>query len=79
MIRERQKKGEAVYFYPLVLTPTPKIALDLVRDKNLSPMTGGRCLNTPSRAFPPHERSGGRNRGSRGGNCRAKGHRGARI
>jgi hypothetical protein len=29
-----------VHFYPLVLTPTPKIALDLVRDKNLRPRDG---------------------------------------
>jgi hypothetical protein len=28
LIRERQAKGEAVHFYPLVLTPTPQIALD---------------------------------------------------
>src|SRR5208283_4802164 len=40
LIRERQKKGEAVHFYPLVLTPTPKVALDLVRDKNLRPRDG---------------------------------------
>ncbi len=37
IIRERQNKGEDVHFYPLLLTPTPKIALDLVRDKNLRP------------------------------------------
>jgi hypothetical protein len=37
LIRERQSNGEDVYFYPLLLTPTPKIALDLVRDKNLRP------------------------------------------
>jgi len=40
IIRKRQAKGEAVHFYPLVLTPTPKIALDLVRDKNLRPRGG---------------------------------------
>ena len=40
IIRERQAKGEAIEFYPLVLTPTPKIALDLVRDKNLRPREG---------------------------------------
>src|SRR5208283_3371792 len=40
IIRERQAKGEDVHFYPLVLTPTPKIALDLVRDKNLRPPDG---------------------------------------
>jgi hypothetical protein len=37
MIRERQAKGEAVHFYPLLLKPTPDVALDLVRDKNLRP------------------------------------------
>ena len=40
IIRERQAKGEAVHFYPLVLTPTPTIALNLVRDKNLRPRDG---------------------------------------
>ena len=35
-----QAKGEDVHFYPLVLTPTPKIGLDLVRDKNLRPRDG---------------------------------------
>src|SRR5271165_5905239 len=40
IIRERQAKGDAVHFYPLVLTPTPKIALNLVRDKNLRPRDG---------------------------------------
>jgi hypothetical protein len=40
LIRDRQARGEAVYFYPLVLTPTPNVALDLVRDKNLRPRDG---------------------------------------
>jgi hypothetical protein len=40
IIRERQAKGNGVHFYPLLLTPTPKIALDLVRDKNLRPRDG---------------------------------------
>jgi hypothetical protein len=40
IVRERQAKGEAVHFYPLILTPTPRIALDLVRDKNLRPRDG---------------------------------------
>jgi hypothetical protein len=40
LIRDRQTKGEDVHFYPLVLTPTPKIALDLVRDVNLRPRDG---------------------------------------
>jgi hypothetical protein len=51
IIRERQAKGEAVHFYPLVLTPTPKIALDLVRDKNLRPRDG-----KPFSAYPSSER-----------------------
>jgi hypothetical protein len=37
IIRDRQAKGEDVHFYPLLLTPTPKFGLDLVRDKNLRP------------------------------------------
>jgi hypothetical protein len=40
IIRDRQAKGDDVYFYPLILKPTPKIALDLVRDKNLRPRDG---------------------------------------
>ena len=40
LIRDRQTNGEDVHFYPLVLTPTPKIALDLVRDVNLRPRDG---------------------------------------
>jgi TIR domain len=51
IVRERQAKGEAVHFYPLVLTPTPKIALDLVRDKNLRPRDG-----KPFSDYSPHER-----------------------
>src|ERR1700733_11426528 len=51
IVRERQAKGEAVHFYPLVLTPTPEIALDLVRDKNLRPRDG-----TPLSDYPLYER-----------------------
>ncbi len=51
IIRERQAKGEPVHFYPLVLTPTPKIALELVRDKNLRPRD-----DKPLSDYPPHER-----------------------
>jgi hypothetical protein len=40
IIRARQANGERVHFYPLVLTPTPSIALDRVRDKNLRPRDG---------------------------------------
>jgi hypothetical protein len=51
IIRERQANGEAVQFYPLVLTPTPKAGLDLVRDKNLRPRDG-----KPLSDFSLHER-----------------------
>src|SRR5271166_6628640 len=51
IIRGRQAKGEAVHFYPLVLPPTPKIALDLVRDKNLRPRDG-----KPFSDYPVSER-----------------------
>jgi internalin A len=37
IIRARQANGEDVHFYPLLLTPTPGIGLDIVRDKNLRP------------------------------------------
>jgi hypothetical protein len=37
IIRERQANRELVYFYPLLLTPTSKVGLDKVRDKNLRP------------------------------------------
>ena len=40
IIHERQANGEAVHFYPLLLTPTPKIGLEMVRDKNLRPRDG---------------------------------------
>ena len=62
LIRERQSNGEDVHFYPLLLTPTPKIALDLVRDKNLGRATLNRsptirltlgidkCRRQPTRA-----------------------------
>jgi TIR domain len=51
IIRERQAKGEAVHFYPLVLTPTPKAGLDLVRDMNLRPRD-----RKPLSDYPLHER-----------------------
>jgi hypothetical protein len=37
IIRERQKRGDPVHFYPLLLSPTPKVGLDRIRDKNLRP------------------------------------------
>jgi pSer/pThr/pTyr-binding forkhead associated (FHA) protein len=38
VIRERQARAEDVHLYPLLLTPTPEIALDEVRDKNMRPL-----------------------------------------
>jgi hypothetical protein len=40
VIRERLANDEDVHFYPLLLTPTTKIALDPVRDRNLRPRDG---------------------------------------
>jgi hypothetical protein len=37
IISERQARGEDVHFYPLLLTPTPRIALELLRDRDLRP------------------------------------------
>jgi tetratricopeptide (TPR) repeat protein len=53
IIRERQAQGEAVHFYPLVLTPTPKWGLRQVSDKNLRPRDG-----KPLSDYPLHERYG---------------------
>jgi hypothetical protein len=53
IIRERQRQGERVHFYPILLTPTPKAGLDLVRDKNFRPRDG-----KPLSAYPLHEREG---------------------
>ena len=49
--RERQAKGEDVRFYPLLLTPTPKIALKTLEDKLIRP-PGGKSLSS----FPYDER-----------------------
>jgi hypothetical protein len=51
IIRERQAKGQAVHFYPALLTPTPKAGLRLVSDKNLRPRDG-----KPLSDYPLHER-----------------------
>src|SRR5271170_3442837 len=37
IIRERQRDGDDVHFYPLLLTDTPEIGLAKVKDKNLRP------------------------------------------
>ena len=50
-IRKRQKKGEKVHFYPILLTPTPKAALRIVDDKNIRPRD-----KRPLSGFPAHER-----------------------
>lgn len=42
IVRERDAKGEPIHIYPLLLTATPKIALDLVRDKICAHATAGR-------------------------------------
>jgi hypothetical protein len=52
IIRERQANGEDVHFYPLLLTPTPKIALDKVRDKNLRPRDA-----KPFSSYSVHDRN----------------------
>jgi hypothetical protein len=49
--RERQSKGEDVHFYPLLLTPTPKIALDKLKDMVIRPKDA-----KPLSAFPYSER-----------------------
>jgi tetratricopeptide (TPR) repeat protein len=51
IIRERQTAGELVYFYPLLLTPTPKAGLVKVRDKNLRPRDA-----TPFSGYATHDR-----------------------
>ena len=45
IIRERQAKGESVYIYPLLLAPTPKSTVDLVRAEDLRPL-GGRPFSS---------------------------------
>jgi hypothetical protein len=51
-IRERQANGENVYFYPLLLTPTPEVAVDQLRDNNLRPRDG-----RPLSSFALNERN----------------------
>jgi tetratricopeptide (TPR) repeat protein len=51
IIRDRQVKGEDVYFYPLLLTPTPDAGLDKVKDKNLRPRDA-----QPFSGFSYHDR-----------------------
>jgi len=51
IVRERQKNGEDVRIVPLLLTPTPKIALELVNNLVIRPRDG-KALSS----YPPHER-----------------------
>jgi hypothetical protein len=51
IIRERQAKGDDVYFYPLLLTPTPDAGLNKVKDKNIRPRDA-----KPFSSFSYHER-----------------------
>jgi multidrug efflux pump subunit AcrA (membrane-fusion protein) len=40
IVRERDARGEPIHIYPVLLTPTPIIGLDNVRDKNIRPGDG---------------------------------------
>lgn len=51
IIREREGNGDAVHFYPIVLTPTPTAGRDKVTDKNLRPRDG-----KPLSGFPQNDR-----------------------
>ncbi len=49
--RDREAKGEDVCFYPVLLTPTPKVALDKFKDKMIRPRDA-----KPLSSFPYSER-----------------------
>jgi tetratricopeptide (TPR) repeat protein len=49
--RDREAKGEDVCFYPVLLTPTPKVALDKFKDKVIRPHDA-----KPLSSFPHGER-----------------------
>jgi hypothetical protein len=49
--RDREAKGEDVCFYPVLLTPTPKVALDKFKDKMIRPHDA-----KPLSSFPYGER-----------------------
>ena len=52
IVRERQRNGDGVWFYPLLLDWTPKAGLEQVNDKNLRPRDA-----KPFLSLPPSERS----------------------
>ena len=47
IIRDRQKNREDVHFYPLLLTPTPDTALNIINDKNRRPRGGKSFFDYP--------------------------------
>ena len=66
IVRERQKNGEDVRIVPLLLTPTPKIALELVNDLVIRPRDGKPFWRVIRfRAQGAHGRGGRRDRGHR--------------
>ena len=52
IVRERQRNGDGVWFYPLLLDWTPKAGLEQVNDKNLRPRD-----SKPFSSLSPSERS----------------------
>src|ERR1700677_3921235 len=52
IVRERQRNGETVHLYPLLLDWTPHVGLAQARDKNLRPRDGN-----PFSSLSPSERS----------------------
>jgi len=51
IVRERDARGEPIRIYPVLLTPTPMVGLDNVRDKNIRPRDA-----TPLSGFSGHDR-----------------------
>jgi hypothetical protein len=51
VVRRRLAAGDDLYFYPLLVEPTPKAALDMVRNFNLRPRDA-----RPFSGYPLHER-----------------------
>jgi tetratricopeptide (TPR) repeat protein len=51
IVRERDARGEPIHIYPVLLTPTPMVGLDNVRDKNIRPRNA-----TPLSGFSSHDR-----------------------
>jgi tetratricopeptide (TPR) repeat protein len=45
--RDREAAGEDVYFYPVLLTPTPKVAIDKFKDKVIRPRDAKPLLSFP--------------------------------